>query len=174
MADEPITHVKDLIPDPDNARSHNERNIGMLADALQQVGAARSIVVDEHGVILAGNGTIEAAAQVGITKVQIVDADGETIVAVRRTGLTPEQKTKLALYDNRTAELATWNPDVLKNLHAEGVNLDPLFSAVEQEKLLAVVTAEPTSDNPGPRAKAQPMIECPNCREIFTPAKPKR
>ena len=38
----------------------------MIADSLQVVGAARSIVIDEDGMVLAGNDTIEAAAEVGI------------------------------------------------------------------------------------------------------------
>ena len=74
-----VSHIKDLIPDPKNRRKHNPRNIGMLVDALQKVGASRSIVVDEDGVILAGNGVVEAASEAGLTKVQIVEADGETV-----------------------------------------------------------------------------------------------
>jgi hypothetical protein len=66
----------------------------------------------------------------------VVDADGETIIAVRRTGLTPEQKTKLALFDNRTAELAEWDvSEVLATLEA-GVNLDALWRPDELEALV--------------------------------------
>src|SRR4051812_15328925 len=101
-----ITHIKDLVPDPKNARRHTPRNVGTITDALRDVGAARSIVIDEDNVILAGNATIEAAAGAGITNVQVVEADGQTVIAVRRHGLTPQQKARLALYDNRAAELA--------------------------------------------------------------------
>src|SRR5687767_12116351 len=107
-----ISHLRDLSPDANNARVHNERNLGTIVDALHEVGAGRSIVIDEDGVVLAGNATIEAAAEVGIERVQVVDTDGSTLVAVRRTNLTADQKAKLALYDNRAAELATgWNPE---------------------------------------------------------------
>lgn len=125
-----IKHIKDLKPDKRNARKHNPRNIGMIERSLGEVGAARSIVIDEDGKILAGNGTVEGAAQAGITKVQVVDADGETIVAVRRTGLTDEQKTKLALYDNRTAELAEWDADVLEEI-GEEIDLSGMFTGDE-------------------------------------------
>ena len=54
------THIKDLVPDPSNRRAHNPRNIGMVSDALRAVGAARSIVIDEDDVILAGNGVVHA------------------------------------------------------------------------------------------------------------------
>jgi hypothetical protein len=107
----------------------------MIEAALREVGAARSIVVDEDGVILAGNATVEAAAAAGIERVLTVDADGETIVAVRRSGLTPEQKTKLALYDNRAAELADWDASVLEGLAAE-VDLSGLFFDDELDRLL--------------------------------------
>src|SRR5687767_5061434 len=102
-------HVSDLVPDPNNRRKHNPRNIGMVVDALHQVGAARSIVIDEDNVILAGNGVTEAAAEAGITKVRVVEAAGDELIAVRRSGLTPEQKRALAIFDNRTAELAEWD-----------------------------------------------------------------
>jgi len=107
-ADAPVT-LRDLRADPQNRRAHGPRNVDMIADALRHVGAARSIVVDEHDEVLAGNGVVEAAAAAGITKVQVVEADGQTLIAVRRRGLTPEQKRALAMYDNRTAELAEWN-----------------------------------------------------------------
>lgn len=140
------THIKDLVPDPANRRSHNPRNIGMVVDALHQVGAARSIVIDEDDTVLAGNGTIEAAAEAGITRLRIVETDGHEIVAVRRRGLTPEQKRRLALADNRSAELAEWDyaelQAQLRGLEAEGANLltlgwtqdelDPILNSVFQ------------------------------------------
>jgi hypothetical protein len=116
-----MPHIKDLKPDKKNARKHNPRNIGLIEKSLQEVGAARSIVIDEDNNILAGNGTVEAAAQAGITKLKIVQADGNEIVAVQRRGLTKQQKERLALFDNRTAELAEWDVDVLKDMDFEGM-----------------------------------------------------
>lgn len=124
-------HLKELKSDPMNRRQHTPRNIGMIRDALGEVGAARSIVIDEDDVILAGNGVREAAAEAGITKVQVVEADGETVIAVRRRGLTPEQKRRLAMYDNRTAELATWNIEQLRADLGDHLALQPFFSEDE-------------------------------------------
>lgn len=118
-------HLKDLTPDDENARTHTAKNIGMIADSLRAVGAGRSIVIDEDDRVLAGNGLCEAAAEAGITRVQVVEADGNTIIAVRRRNLTPEQKRKLALYDNRTAELAEWNVEMLRDFAAAGFDLQP-------------------------------------------------
>ncbi len=61
-----IIGLRDLNPDPQNARKHTARNVAMVVDALQEVGAARSIVIDEKGVILAGNATIKAAGRGGL------------------------------------------------------------------------------------------------------------
>lgn len=129
-------HIKDLKPDKRNARRHNPRNIGMIVDALHEVGAARSIVIDEDDQVIAGNGTIEAAAEAGITKLKVVEADGNTIVAVRRRNLTDEQKRRLALYDNRTAELAEWDPDIMRALNGEPGALDGMFSPEELADML--------------------------------------
>ena len=133
-----IDHIGELTPDPKNARAHTPRNLGTIVDSLHEVGAARSIVIDEDGVILAGNATVEAAGEAGIEKVRVIDASGDEIIAVRRTGLSPEQKIRLALADNRAAEFATWNPDVLKELAEEG-HLDRMWSENEQELLLTQI-----------------------------------
>lgn len=90
MAKAPTT-IAELTLDPKNARKRGPRAEGLLVASLHEVGAARSIVIDEDGRILAGNGTVQAAAEAGIERVKVVDADGETIVAVRRTGLTDIQ-----------------------------------------------------------------------------------
>lgn len=130
-------HIKDLKPDPENLRLHNPRNVGMIRDALGEVGAARSIVIDETNTVLAGNATLEAAGEAGITKLQVVDADGETIVAVRRTGLTARQKKRLAAFDNRTAELATWDTtNVADLLAADAKAFEGMFAEDEIAQLL--------------------------------------
>lgn len=138
-----LKHIKDLTPDPQNARQHGPRNVGTIVSALHEVGAARSIVIDETGRVLAGNATLEAAAEAGLTRLQVVDADGQTIIAVRRSGLTEAQKARLALFDNRAGELATgWNTDVLAELQGEGINLADLWSEAELARLLGTVDAE--------------------------------
>jgi len=62
---------------------------------------------------------------------------------VRRTGLTAAQKTRLALYDNRTAELADWDADVIADLMAnERAMLDGLFADSELANLIRNQTSE--------------------------------
>lgn len=152
--------LADLTPDPANARKHTPRNVGTIVDSLHAVGAGRSIVIDEAGMILAGNATVEAAAQAGIERVQIVDSDGETLIAVRRTGLTPEQKTRLALADNRAAELATWDTDVLAQLQADAPDvLAGLWRADELANLLQTDPVDPAALWAGMPEFEQPDVQ---------------
>lgn len=151
--------LSDLTPDPHNRRTHTPRNLDMLAASLRDVGAARSIVIDETGEILAGNGLVQAATAAGLDRVQVVDVDGETVVAVRRSGLTPEQKRSLALYDNRTAELAEWDWAQLDADRAAGLELGPWFTAEElAEGLPAAPVAGLTDPDAVPDARATDIV----------------
>jgi len=119
----------------------------MIVDALHKVGAGRSIVIDENNEVLAGNATIEAAGEAGITKLKVVEATGDEIVAVRRTGLTTDQKRDLAIYDNRTGELAEWDVDQLLHDVEAGIDLSSFFQQEELDDLLAkVVKADGQTD----------------------------
>ena len=131
----PATSTADLVADPQNTRKHSQRNLGFIERSLNEIGAARSIVIDEDNRILAGNGTVEAAALAGIDKVRVIEADGNEIIAVRRVGLTETQKKRLSLYDNRSAELASWDIDLLKILGDEVTVSDFFF----QDELASLV-----------------------------------
>lgn len=120
MSSKDPTTLSDLTPDPRNARVHDKRSVEMIESGMGRVGAARSIVIDEDGVILAGNATVEAATRAGIERVIVVDVDGDALVAVRRTGLTDSQKVDLALLDNRTSELSGWSAEELAAIAGDG------------------------------------------------------
>ena len=126
-----------LVADPQNRRTHGAANLALIADSLKAVGAARSIVIDEDNLILAGNGVTQAAAQAGVTKLRVIEASGDEIIAVRRRGLTDAQKRALALYDNRTAELATWNVEQLLADQAAGLDLASFWDDDALAALLA-------------------------------------
>jgi site-specific DNA-methyltransferase (adenine-specific) len=96
--------IKDLTPDPANARQHDEKNLKAIQGSLNQFGQRKPIVITEAGVIVAGNGTVEAAKRLGWLEIQAVRVPGDW---------TPEQTKAFALADNRTAELAAWNTETL-------------------------------------------------------------
>lgn len=113
-----------LIQDPKNARRRTQRSTGMLERSLREFGAARSLVVDENGVILAGNGTAEAASSIGIDRVLLVPADGRTLVAVQRTDLSPAQKAEYGVADNRCSDTSEFDGAALNALLEENPSLD--------------------------------------------------
>jgi hypothetical protein len=133
--------VDGLRLDTANRRAHDARNLAMIAESLQTVGAARSIVIDEDNTVLAGNGVTEGARLAGLTRVRVVDTDGDELIAVRRRGLTAEQKRHLAMYDNRTGELSTWDLAQLRADDMQGLDLRPFFTDDERTALLALPEA---------------------------------
>lgn len=166
--DDAVLDLAALQPDPRNARTHNGRNLALIEAALKEVGAARSIVLDEDGTVLAGNATVQAARAAGITAVRVIETDGSELVAVRRSGLTGEQKRKLALYDNRAAELADWDAGVLAALQDE-IDLSGLWTEDELGELLARLDAPevefPEFDESA--AESVAWATCPNCGHRF-------
>ena len=91
----------------------------MLKHSLETFGAGRSIVIDEDGQVIAGNGTLEAAIAAGITSVRVIDPPKGALVAVQRTDLSGAKSQALGLADNRTSELSTWAGDTLEEVAAE-------------------------------------------------------
>jgi hypothetical protein len=157
-----------LVTDPENRRAHPARNLDMVQRSLTDVGAARSIVIDEDDVILAGNGVTAAALAAGITTVRVIDSAGDELIAVRRRGLTALQKRALALYDNRTSELAVWNNDQLDADAAAGLDFRPFWTEAEEAELLRrVPTFGPVSAEEQGRLDAQHPITCPHCGAQF-------
>ena len=95
--------ITDLSLDPKNARKHSARNLDAIAASLLKFGQRKPLVV-HRGVVLAGNGTLEAARSLGWTEIDVAevpdDWDNDTAKAY-------------ALADNRTAELAEWDESEL-------------------------------------------------------------
>jgi ParB-like chromosome segregation protein Spo0J len=138
--------------DPDNARKHSERNIKAIAGSLETFGQRKPIVATAAGVVIAGNGTLEAARSLGWTEIE---------VAYTPAGWTWEQARSFALADNRTAELAEWDSE---KLAAQLIELDSVgweLDNVGFEKL-----QPPTEELPVPKRRP---VTCPDCGAEFVP-----
>lgn len=94
----------DLIPYVNNARTHSESQVTQLAASIKEFGFANPILVDEDNGVIAGHGRLMAAKKLGKKEVPIV----------RLVGLTEAQKKAYILADNRLAENAGWDMDLLK------------------------------------------------------------
>ena len=144
---ESIQSIKSLKQDPKNARKRTAQSKHLIEESLKRYGAARSIVIDETDRILAGNGTIDAANRSGIDKVRIIETDGDEIIAVRRKGLSEEEKVGLALADNRTSDLSEWDAQMLAQLSTEH-DILPWFSEDDISEILGKEDADFDPDDP--------------------------
>ena len=95
--------IAQLSLDPQNARKHSQRNLDAIAASLDKFGQRKPIVIHK-GVILAGNGTVEAAKSLGWTDIDAVEVPSEW---------DDETAKAFALADNRSAELAEWDESIL-------------------------------------------------------------
>tara|TARA_R110002096_G_C14554437_1_gene719445 strand:- start:1027 stop:1506 length:480 start_codon:yes stop_codon:yes gene_type:complete len=136
--------VEKLTFDPANARKHSDENLSAIASSLKEFGQRKPIVVTEGNVIVAGNGTVEAALSLGLTVVDVVRVP---------KSWSGNQVKAFALADNRTAELAEWDQEVLVSQLVELEQADfviealgfestvtPSFEPVESEERLDVKT----------------------------------
>ena len=138
-----MTSINDLQNDPKNARKRTDRSAKLIKQSLEQYGAARSIVIDENNRILAGNGTIAGAKAAGIKNLKIVEANGDEIIAVKRSNLTEDQKVGLAIADNRTGDLSEWDIDMLEQLSKEH-DLNDFFDKKELDDIFSKKEILPT------------------------------
>ncbi|MAQ06077.1 MAG: hypothetical protein CMN50_00005, partial [SAR116 cluster bacterium] len=145
----PVASISSLKSDHKNARKRTDRSAQLIKESLEKYGAARSIVIDEENRILAGNGTIEGAKAAGIKNIRIIETTGDEIIAVKRTGLSEDEKVGLALADNRTADLSEWDAEMLHQLSEEH-DLSPWFEQEDLDELLNVTTLDPVEGNTDP------------------------
>lgn len=97
--------IEDLKFDGKNFNKHTEFGMAAIEKSLRRNGAGRSILVDKDNNIIAGNGVTEAAINAGISKIKIVEVEGDELVVAKRVDLSLDSKQgrEMALADNATA-----------------------------------------------------------------------
>jgi len=118
-----VVPISQLILDERNANKGTKRGRELLGNSLEKYGAGRSVVVDRHNRVIAGNKTFEAAVAAGMKSIAVIETDGSSLVAVQRGDLDLKKDKKareLAIADNRVGELdLDWNPEVLATLDVD-------------------------------------------------------
>jgi DNA modification methylase len=104
-----------LRPNPRNSRTHSKKQIKLIAASIRQFGFLNPIIVDEAKTVLAGHGRLEAARFEGLTHVPTICLDH----------LTALQKRAYLIADNRIAEQAGWNREMLAIELGELIDLLP-------------------------------------------------
>jgi DNA modification methylase len=149
-----------LIPDGRNSNRGSERGNQMIEDSLRQYGAGRSILLDKHGNIVAGNKTVENAAAIGMEDVLVVQSDGTKLVAVQRTDLdlADPRTRQLAVADNRSSQVSLdWDTETLKGLVEDGVDLAPFWTADELAAMWPVTVDLQTDEDAVPPVPEEPI-----------------
>lgn len=90
-------------PNPRNARRHNKKQIRKIANSISAFGFTSPILIDEHYVLIAGEGRWQAALLLGMTSIPAIMIDG----------LSEAKKLALMLADNRIAQDAGWDRERL-------------------------------------------------------------
>src|SRR5438552_5696816 len=98
-----FTLVNDLRPYPNNARTHSKKQIRQIANSIQKFGFCNPVLIDDAKRIIAGHGRVEAAKLLGI----------DAVPTCRLSHLSEADKRAYILADNRLAEKAGWDKELL-------------------------------------------------------------
>lgn len=135
--------LDELSDDPHNPNVGTNRGRAAIDRSVRDLGAARSLVADANGFIVAGNKTAAALRNAGVREAVVVEVDGSTPVVVKRTDWDlkdPRGKARqYAVADNRATELnLSWDIDVLERSVLDGVDLvgSGLFSEQELARFI--------------------------------------
>ncbi|MCF8880143.1 site-specific DNA-methyltransferase [Hyphobacterium sp. SN044] len=96
--------VEALLPYVGNARTHSDKQINQIAASIRQFGFVNPILVGDRNTIIAGHGRLAAAKQVGLTEVP----------TLALSHLSDAERKTLVIADNRLAELAGWDDELLR------------------------------------------------------------
>ena len=125
--------VSDIKPYPKNARKHPKKQIDLLVESIKRFGFDSPIIIDKNNEVIAGHGRLEAAKQLGM----------EDVPVIQKESLTEKEVRAYRLMDNKIQELAEWDRDLaLEELKAiedkqlqelTGFDMDLLIDVKEDE-----------------------------------------
>jgi len=94
-----------LRPYERNARIHSESQIDAIAESIRQFGFNSPILIGDDNGVIAGHARLAAACKLGL----------DTVPCVRLSHLNDAQRRAYILADNRLAEMASWDEELLKS-----------------------------------------------------------
>ncbi len=126
-----------LVPYARNSRTHSDAQIAQIAASIAEFGFTNPILAGSDGVIVAGHGRLAAAQRLGLEQVPVVVLDH----------LTPVQRRALVIADNRIAENAAWDDEMLRvelqSLQDDGFDLD--ITGFDADALAEILLGEESS-----------------------------
>ena len=122
MEQEKIINIEELVQDEHNFNKGTDEGGKLMERSFKEMGAGRSVLIDKHGKIIAGNKSQKAAIAAGIKRVRVIETTGDELIAVKRTDveLESEQGRKMALLDNLTTQVnLAWDETELQTITGE-------------------------------------------------------
>lgn len=122
-----MVKVSELIPYVNNARTHSQEQVNKLRSSLREFGFVNPVIIDADKNVIAGHGRLMAAKEEGITEVPCVLVDY----------LTEAQKKAYILADNRYAQDAGWDEELLRlEIEAlEGMDFDVSLTGFNEDEI---------------------------------------
>ena len=147
----------DTLTEYENNPRRNDFAVDAVAASIQQFGWRQPIIVDSDMIIIAGHTRYKAAKALGLTTVPVVTADQ----------LTPREVSKFRLADNKTGELAKWDPTLLNK------QLDKLSSILSMTQFGFQDPKKPKDKGADKLDAAAEGVDgdiiiCPRCKRPFS------
>lgn len=151
--------IAEIVPYDKNPRK-NDSAVDVVAKSIKEFGFKNPILLDKNNVIIAGHTRLKAAQKLKLTEVPIIWAED----------LTEDQVKAFRIMDNKSAQYAEWDIDLLgfemKELKESNFDLELTgFTMQEIDPLLK--NFQPDSVENQDRIDERNKIKCPNCGEEF-------
>lgn len=144
-------NVNDLIPYINNLRI-NDNAVDVVAASIKEFGFKNPILIDGKNVIIAGHTRLKAAKKLGLKEVPVI----------RVEDLTENQIKAFRIADNKTAEFADWDIELL-NIELESIGeMFTGFDEVEKEMFKSVEEIEKRLNEY--QAPKEEYFCCPKCK----------
>ena len=142
--------IERLLPYIRNARTHSEAQIAQIAASIAEFGFTAPILAGSDGVIVAGHGRLAAARKLGLATVPVVVLEH----------LTPTQRRALVIADNKIAENAGWDEELLRLELAElqEADFDLALTGFDADELLEIMAGEETTSEGNTDEDAAPEV----------------
>ncbi|WP_298309129.1 DNA methyltransferase [uncultured Erythrobacter sp.] len=132
--------VADLKQAQRNARTHSKAQIKQIADSIERFGFTNPVLVDAQGRLIAGHGRVEAAKQLGL----------ETVPTLCLDHLSEEQVRAYVIADNKLAENAGWDDELLalefQYLDSLDLDFDLTITGFEMAEIDAMLVLDPEAE----------------------------
>ena len=133
--------VESLVPYSNNARTHSDAQVAQIAASIKEFGWTNPILVDGDNGIIAGHGRLMAARMIGL----------EQVPCIELAHLSDAQRRAYILADNKLAENAGWDKDLLK-VELEGLadeDVDLTLTGFDADELRDIMVPDLGGDGEG-------------------------